>query len=369
MTTRSPVREGAESTNTDVECLPPAPFAAPVGPVFDDVTDAHVIRGELVGGRYALEHLIAQSEFGQVFAATQVAVRRRVAIKTLRAKWSTDTSLLTQFEHRAHSLASIDHGNVVRVIDLLVGNSIWLVMQFVEGPSLEQLLRAAGSLEPARALGIASRLCWAVDAVHAAGLVHRDIRSAHIILTPEPATYEQPKLVGFALATITNRAAASDSKQALAVDTDLEYEETTERDCDARSDVYALGRVLFEMISGRAPRRRDSDIELLYKALCRRRDRAVAAGICAVLERALAISPTERFKSAREMAQALQKVRSRASTMLSRRAARRRRLVVRLFAIASILAILSAGLIAFWYGRQRTTASTRRSSAPVAHAP
>src|SRR5206468_11585984 len=106
------------------------------------------------------------------------------------------------FQQEAMAIAAIDHRNVARFFDLIVGDPTFLVMEYVDGPTLSHELRRQRRLPVTRALSIAIRLAWALDAAHRAGIVHRDVKPANVVLAPDPEIGEEPKLIDFGLAKL-----------------------------------------------------------------------------------------------------------------------------------------------------------------------
>jgi hypothetical protein len=199
-------------------------------------------------------------------------------------------------------------------MDLVVGDPTFLVMEHVPGPTLEALL-AKQKLDLARAVRLATRLCWGLEAAHAAGVVHRDLKPANVIVAPDIEQGEAPKIIDFGLAKLaaaTAGEALTRTGQIVGTPRYMSPEQISGRPVDARSDVYALGCVLYEMIAGRAPFvEADDDVQLLYRHMHEPAPplSSVMQGVPPALEeavaRALAKRPEARFQSMTEMAAAL----------------------------------------------------------------
>src|SRR5437868_3166011 len=125
--------------------------------------------GEVIAGRYKLVERLGVGAMGQVFAAENLAIGRRVAVKVLKAELLADADFRKRFQREAEAIAAIDHRNVVRFLDLVVGDPVFLVMEYLTGPTLASLLKRERRLDPVRAINIATRLCWGLDAAHRAG--------------------------------------------------------------------------------------------------------------------------------------------------------------------------------------------------------
>ena len=271
--------------------------------------------GDVLGGRYRVTELLGVGGMGQVFVAENLAIGRRVAIKVLKVELLINASLRKRFQQEAEAIAAIEDQNVVRFLDLVVGDPTFLVMEYVRGPTLSAILKTEQRLEPFRAISIARRLAWGLDAAHRAGVVHRDVKPSNVILAPDHEAGEQPKLVDFGVAKVS--AEASDEQLTLAgqvVGTPhyMSPEQITGSRVDARSDVYSLGCVLYHMLTGTPPFDDDEAASILSQhvhqaaAPLRKRMADVPAGLEAIVERALAKRPKERFATAEELARALE---------------------------------------------------------------
>jgi serine/threonine protein kinase len=269
--------------------------------------------GDVIANRYKLERSLGDGGMGQVFVAENMAIGRQVAIKVLRAELLADASFRARFQQEAQAIAAIEHRNVARFFDLVVGDPTFLVMEFVPGPTLSEALRGEKQLELVRALNIARRLCWALDAAHRAGVIHRDIKPGNVILAPDEELGEEPKLIDFGLAKLrstTPENALTRAGQILGTPHYMSPEQVSDGNIDARSDVYALGCVLFHMLCGRPPFVGE-EMQVLYKHLHTPPPSpsqllpSLPARLDEILGRALAKQPAARFASMREMASAL----------------------------------------------------------------
>jgi serine/threonine-protein kinase len=274
--------------------------------------------GDVIANRYRLLETLGNGAMGQVFVAENVSIGRRVALKMLKPELLADAQFRRRFQQEAEAIAAIEHRNVARFLDLVVGDPTFLVMEFVPGPTLAQVLRQ-GKLEPQRAVQIALRLCWALDAAHAAGVIHRDIKPANVVLAadaeggPEQPEAE-PKLIDFGLAKLasaTSGEGLTRTGQIIGTPQYMSPEQVSNREVDARSDVYSLGCVLFEMLTATTPFGGSDDIQVLYQQIQgtaeppSKRAPGLPRALDQVVARCLAKAPRERFGSMREMAEAL----------------------------------------------------------------
>jgi tRNA A-37 threonylcarbamoyl transferase component Bud32 len=268
--------------------------------------------GDIIASRYQLEKLLGDGAMGQVFSAVNLAIRRRVAIKVLKPEVLADAQFCARFQREAEAIARIEHRNVAHFIDLVISDPTFLVMEYVAGPTLAAVLRKEGRLEPRRAVAIALRLCWALEAAHTAGIIHRDVKPGNVILAPDPELGEEPKLIDFGLAKlVTNVETPTRTGQIVGTPQYMAPEQIANQPVDPRTDVYALGCVLYHMIAGRPPFEGDTDVQLMYQHMQEAPQplsaftRDLPPGIEAVLERALAKERSARFPSMRELARAL----------------------------------------------------------------
>ena len=210
--------------------------------------------GTLLAGRYEVLERLGRGGMGEVWAARDRTLRRQVALKLLPVDEGPSGDLPARFEREAVAAAQINHPNVVALHDRGVHEGmLFLVMELVDGMSLSELIDASGVLAPSRALEIAEQVCAALEATHRAGVVHFDIKPHNVMITPAGTA----KVVDFGIAGLVQAQQLSVIHSSrLAPAATLEYaapEQFTAGRGDARSDLYALGGVLFAMLTGHAP--------------------------------------------------------------------------------------------------------------------
>jgi serine/threonine-protein kinase len=265
--------------------------------------------GDLLAGRYRLIRLLGVGGMGWVFEAEDGHVGRPVAVKVVKPVFAADVAQHVRFVQEAKAIAAVEHRNTARFLDLIVGDPTFLVMELVHGPTLQSVLESEEQLDPVRAINLARRLCWALNAVHAAGIIHRDIKPANILLARDPELGEEPKLIDFGLAKLRSEAGVTPPCTIVGTPHYMAPEQIALDEVDARSDVYSLGCVLYHMVAGAPPFYGD---ERIFDAKLRREPLPIAAfaphapaQLDEVLRRALARDPAERFQSMRELHDAL----------------------------------------------------------------
>lgn len=282
--------------------------------------------GREIDGRYRIVRRLGQGGMGCVYLAKHLFTRREVAIKVLRAPLSVRHDVARRFRREAVAAASVGNPHIVDVLDMgrLEDDSYYLVMERLHGRSLAQAITEAGRLGMARAVGIAAQVCEALSAVHTAGIVHRDLKPENLFLVARPDASDFIKVLDFGVCKIRT-ADLSDGQQLTATGMVVgtpcfmaPEQISAVRSVDERADVYAIGAILFTMLTGRPPFEAPSLPALLLRvcndsALALRILRpSVPAELEAVVLRALTKSPAERYPSAQALACDLLALRERA---------------------------------------------------------
>jgi hypothetical protein len=265
--------------------------------------------GTTIGG-YRIEEVAGRGGMGVVYRATQVRLNRPVALKVIADELAEDAGFRERFGHESEMAASIDHPNVIPVYE--AGDQdglLYLSMRYVEGTDLKALIRAEGRLPAARAASIVAQVAEALDAAHARGLVHRDIKPANILIASGDRTF----LTDFGL-TKHAESVSGLTKTGTWVGT-ADYvapEQVQGQHVDARTDVYSLGCVLYETLTGQIPYPRPTEIAKIYAHLQEEPPAVdwtalgVPAAMDAVVRRALAKDPAARYQSAGDLGRAAQ---------------------------------------------------------------
>ncbi|HEY8141757.1 MAG TPA: serine/threonine-protein kinase, partial [Kofleriaceae bacterium] len=264
---------------------------------------------DLFGERYALGELIGEGGMGRVFRAEQRASCQSVAVKFLRPSLAGDADMLRRFHTEVRAASLLSHPNLVAVIDygVAVPGGPFLVMEYVHGTSLTDLLYNDGPLAPRRAAGLLDQILAALEAAHGAGVIHADIKSDNI-LVESSSRGDGVKIIDFGLARLRRRADVASSREELLCGTPeyLAPEVIGGRAPAAASDLYAAGIILFELLTGTTPFAGGTSRQVLKRQLTesvmppslRRPDRPIPAALEQVVLQALAKDPTARFADA-----------------------------------------------------------------------
>jgi serine/threonine-protein kinase len=216
--------------------------------------------GALVGGKYRLVRLLGRGGMGAVYEAENTWTRRRVAMKLLRPEYARDKEALRRFMQEAQSASQIAHPHIIDVLDLGLENSdgsLYMVQELLQGEDLRARLKAAGKLPATEALAVMVPILGALAAAHEHGVVHRDIKPENIFLTKESTGRVMPKLIDFGVSKVLEpgqTGAQTGAGTALGTPRYMAPEQLRgEPDVDARADVWSVGVVLYELLSGGNP--------------------------------------------------------------------------------------------------------------------
>jgi YVTN family beta-propeller protein len=261
---------------------------------------------------YRIERLLGRGGMGVVYLAEHTRLRRKAALKILASDLALDEKFRRRFIRESELAASIDHPNIIQIYDAAeTDGQLYIAMRYVEGVDLAALLDVEGALEFARTIWILSQVGNALDAAHMEGLVHRDVKPANILIAPGQER-DHVFLSDFGL---TKRGASEShltaSGEMLGTIDYMAPEQIEGKPTDGRADLYSLGCVAFECLTGRKPYARDSDAAVLWAHMTTPVPsvsdfRDVPEGADHVVARALAKAPDDRFSTCREFVTALQ---------------------------------------------------------------
>jgi eukaryotic-like serine/threonine-protein kinase len=270
----------------------------------------------LLGGRYELDGIVGRGGMAEVFRARDIRLDRIVAVKTLRDDLARDQTFQARFRREAQSAASLNHPSIVAVYDTgedMVGPTPvpYIVMEYVDGRTLRDLLRDDRRLLPERALEITDGVLRALDYSHRNGIVHRDIKPGNVMLTRNGDV----KVMDFGIARAVSDAQATMTQTAQVIGTAqyLSPEQARGERVDARSDLYSTGCLLYELLTGRPPFTGDSPVAIAYQHVREnpippsRVDPEIPTWADSIVLRAMAKDPGDRYQSAGEMRNDIQR--------------------------------------------------------------
>jgi serine/threonine-protein kinase len=277
--------------------------------------------GGVVDERYKVIEAMASGSMGVVYKAERVPVGKLVAIKFLHAPFANDSEFLARFERETRVMSKLNHPNCVSVVDFGVWDGApYLVMEYVSGTTLRALIDN-GPMPPRRALALIRQIAAGLAHAHAQGVVHRDVKPANIMVSEEIGTGDHVRILDFGLARLRGTVGGRDATQSNVVVGTPNYmapEQTVGGgQIDARTDIYAVGVVLFEMVSGERPFQAEDTLALLgmHRAapIPQLADQMpegtpLPRGLQELIEQAMAKSPGDRFQSAIELAEAIDAV-------------------------------------------------------------
>jgi tRNA A-37 threonylcarbamoyl transferase component Bud32 len=266
---------------------------------------------------YQIEARVGRGGMGEVFRAVQLNLRRRVALKVLAPELAADDRFRRRFLRESRIAASIDHPSVIPIYETGEdGGLLYIAMRYVDGPDLAAVLRREGRLEPSRAVAILTQVAGALDAAHERGLVHRDVKPANMLLAPGPAgTPSHCYLCDFGLIKQVDSeqvvSALTITDQFVGTIPYMAPEQIEGKAVDGRTDVYSLGCVLFQCLTGSVPFEGSNDVEVVFAHLGRpppslsERSPGLPPAVDAVIARALAKSKQDRWPTCTALVAAL----------------------------------------------------------------
>ena len=260
--------------------------------------------------RYELGEILGFGGMSEVHLARDVRLHRDVAVKVLRADLARDPSFYLRFRREAQNAAALNHPSIVAVYDTgeaetPTGPLPYIVMEYVDGVTLRDIVHTDGPLPPRRAIEIIADACQALNFSHQNGIIHRDVKPANIMISTTNAV----KVMDFGIARAIADSGNSVTQTAAVIGTAqyLSPEQARGDSVDARSDVYSLGCVLYEILTGEPPFTGDSPVAVAYQHVREdpvppsKRHEGISADLDAVVLKALAKNPENRYQTAAEM--------------------------------------------------------------------
>jgi serine/threonine protein kinase len=272
------------------------------------------VLGVISGGRYVLSELLGTGGMAEVFLAHDRILERDLALKVLREDFAKDAAFVSRFQSEAINAASLNHPHVVQVYDQghAEDGRLYITMEHVSGGNLKDLILRRGLLDPGEAARLAAQVAEALGAAHELGIVHRDVKPQNVLL----GEAGEAKVADFGIALAASTSTTSGTKRMFGTASYMSPEQAMGERVGPASDLYSLGVVLYEMLTGTLPFETDSALATALKHVTdqpippRERDPAVPEAMEALVMRLLAKDPEDRYGSAFELAEDLRKARA-----------------------------------------------------------
>jgi serine/threonine protein kinase len=271
--------------------------------------DPHL--GKVLAG-YRIEERIGRGGMGLVYRAEHLNLRRRAAIKIIAPELAETSGFHERFNREARIAAALQHPNIVTVYDAGEDDGLlYIAMQYIEGSDLSSVLRGQGRLRPYRALDVCRQVAAALDAAHAQGLIHRDVKPANVLIEGRTAFLTDFGLTKRIEGTQTNLTKAGDVVGTIHY---VAPEQIEGGRVDARTDIYSLGCLVYHCLTGELPFARDTDVAVIYAHLSEEPPRITSVrpelpgGLDAVIAKALEKAPERRFQTCADLMSAARAV-------------------------------------------------------------
>ncbi len=271
------------------------------------------LTGTMLADKYQIEHLLGSGGMCEVYRARHSGIGKEVAVKILKPELAADPKIAERFEQEARASSRVRHPNAINVTDygIAKNKTPYLVMELIEGHTVRELLREFGPFPVPRVVHILGQVCGALEAAHSVGVIHRDIKPDNIIIS-EYDGRDWVEVVDFGVAKIqedfNRRSALTGANFIIGTPRYMSPEQCEEQPVDARSDIYSLGIVVYEMLAGQAPFDGGSSTRLLMAHVAepppplRQKRPDISPEIESIVMRALEKNPDRRPQSAMEFA-------------------------------------------------------------------
>jgi serine/threonine protein kinase/tetratricopeptide (TPR) repeat protein len=302
------VRHDPDATLVDADATiaPGAPFRRTPAPVSNRISNAQASAavleiGDLLGGRYEVLQLLGEGGMGAVYKAADRELDRFVALKVIRPELASNPSILARFKQELLLAHQVTHRNVIRIYDLGEAEGVkFITMEFIEGKDLRSLIREKQKFSPEESVEVIQQVCQALDAAHSVGVIHRDLKPQNIMQDASGRIL----VMDFGLARTLE---GDGMTQTGAIVGTMEYmspEQALAKDLDQRSDLFALGLILFELLTGKTPFKAESALASLIKRTQERAipvsdiDNQIPGALSGIVSKCLERDVNQRYQSA-----------------------------------------------------------------------
>src|SRR5271169_2648582 len=312
----------SDTSATCAKCATPLPlseqtlatggqgWSAPVGGVvLSPAALGQLDPGTVLGGRYDIVRLLGQGGMGAVYQAYDRELERQVALKLIRAELAANPDILKRFKQELILARQITHKNVIRIFDLGQADGCkFITMDYIEGQDLQSVLRRKKKLEPAEASNIIAQICRALEAAHAEGVIHRDLKPQNIMLDKTGRAF----VMDFGIARSMLGSGMTQTGALIGTPDYMSPEQAKGQALDARSDLFSIGIIFYEMLSGQVPFDADTTMGKLWKRTNEparpldELDKTIPRPLSDIVRKCLEIDPQKRFASAGELLQQIE---------------------------------------------------------------
>lgn len=262
--------------------------------------------GTTIGSRYEIVRLLGQGGMGAVYQAQDRELERQVAIKIVRSDMAANPEILRRFKQELILARQITHKNVIRIFDLGQADGFkFITMEYIEGENLQSILRQKKKLEPAEAANIMAQVCRALEAAHAEGVIHRDLKPQNIMVDKSGRAY----VMDFGIARSMLSAGMTQTGALIGTPDYMSPEQAKGMSLDARSDLFSAGIIFYELLSGQTPFDADTTMGKLWKRTNEparpldQLDKTIPAALSNIVRKCLEIDPQKRYANAAELLQ------------------------------------------------------------------
>ena len=308
--------ESLLAADSAAEEMATAKLPAKVAAEMFDNPSARIAAGQLLN-QYKILSPLGAGGMGEVFLAEDTRLHRKVALKLLPAQFANDPDRIRRFEQEAHAVSALNHPNIITLFDLgRAGKDYFLATEFIDGQTLRQRLRDSGRLPVIEAIEITLQICQALAAAHEAGIIHRDIKPENVMIRRDGYV----KVLDFGLAKVgehqpvspdTSQSSLTDPGTVMGTASYMSPEQARGQRVDARTDIFSLGIVLYEMLAGRTPFEGANMFEVVAAILDREPAPLgeVPEELQLIVSKSLRKDRKERYQTVKEMLSALEELR------------------------------------------------------------